>query len=206
MYVYIFSSLREDRRPLASWRIDTGAGCTALGDLVFGIFSDSSWTAFGRLSERSRSYAKVAQKVLELALEFTEQVASKRGQEASKRRPRDIQVGPRGVQVGPRGVQEAQEASTRRPSWPERRPSWPKRRPRAAKRRPRADERRPRAAKRRPRAAKFGPKDVQELAKTLQEAPSRAPRGVQERQDSCPSAIRQQARTPCKNHCFPKEN
>ena len=72
----MFSSLREDRRPLASWRIDTGAGCTALGDLVFGIFSDSSWTAFGRLSERSRSYAKVAQKVLELALEFTEQVAS----------------------------------------------------------------------------------------------------------------------------------
>ena len=52
--MHIFSSLREDRRPLASWRsVDEGAGYPALLDLAFGIFSDRSWTAFGRLSEFS---------------------------------------------------------------------------------------------------------------------------------------------------------
>ena len=39
--------------PLASWRSMEGAGYPALLDLVFAIFSDRSWTAFGRRSECS---------------------------------------------------------------------------------------------------------------------------------------------------------
>ena len=70
----------------------------------------------------------------------------------------------------------------------------------------------PRLSKRRPRGSKLDSKDVQELPKTLPEAPKtlqevpktlqeaskrldvglqRRPRGVQEPQNSCPSAIRQ---------------
>ena len=65
----LFSSLREDWL-IASWREkEEGAGCAALVDLVFGIFSDSSWTAFGRLSECSRSCAWVDQKPLKVAPE-----------------------------------------------------------------------------------------------------------------------------------------
>ena len=63
------------------------------------------------------------------------------------------------------------------------------------------------------KALQEAPKTLQELPKTLQEESKklevglqRRPRGVQELQNSSPSAIRQQTAPPCKNHGFPKEN
>ena len=112
-----FSSLREDRRPLASWRekIKEGVGCTALMDLVFGLFSDSSWTAFGRLSECSLSCAWVAQNPLEVPLGTPWRCQNpplevpKSSQECPKRVPRALKSGqqcPRATKSVPRASEE----------------------------------------------------------------------------------------------------
>ena len=64
-----------------------------------------------------------------------------------------------------------------------------------------------------PKMLQEAPKTLQELPKTLQEASKRLeawlqrrPRGGQEPQNSCPSAILQQTTPPCKNYGCPHEN
>ena len=67
-------------------------------ELVFGLFSDSSWTAFGRLSECSRSCAWVAQNPLEVPLGTPQE------------RPKSV---PRASQELPRVPKSAQERAKR---------------------------------------------------------------------------------------------
>ena len=108
-------------------------------DLVFGLFSDSSWTAFGRLSECSRSCAWVAQNPLEVPLG-----TPWRRQNLPLEVPKSSQECPERVPRAPKSTQERQRASQERP----------KSVPRASQELPRV----PKSAQERAKRAKLAPK------------------------------------------------
>ena len=116
--------------------------CSAAG-LVFGIFSDCSWTAFGRLSEGLRSCAVVAQKPLEVALG-----TPRRGQNRLLDVPKASQERPKSVPRAAKSGQERQRA--------------PKGVLRAFQERTKSAQERPRAAKSAPRERSWRPRRLQE--------------------------------------------
>ena len=127
-------------------------------DLVFGLFSDSSWTAFGRLSECSRSCAWVAQNPLEVPLG-----TPWRRQNLPLEVPKSSQECPERVPRAPKSAQERQRASQERP----------KSVPRASQERPRAPKSAQERAKRAKLVARRVPEERQEAFQGTPERPRR---------------------------------
>jgi hypothetical protein len=130
-------------------------------DLVFGIFSDSSWTAFGRLSECSRSCAWVAQKPLEVALELPGE--PKIDPWRSLNRAKSV---PRGSQEQPRAARSTQE-----------RPRTSQERPKSV---PRGSQERPKSAQERHKSAQKDPRRLQEASGATKNEPRAGKNASQE--------------------------
>ena len=126
--------------------------------MVFGIFSDGSWTAFGRLSEGLRSCAVVAQKPLEVALGTPQ-----RGQNRPLEVPKASQEHPKCGQERPRAPKSVQER--------------PKSAPRASQERPKSVSRAPHSAQERAKRAKLAAKMVPEEPQEASQGTPERPRG-----------------------------